>query len=96
VNGGRDVHSATRLPKRTTRLLLKPPTRMWKPTSTLAAETSDSAGCGNLRPRWLLTVCIVCNLCRPQETYVNVGFRSPPAAWYDGERRLKEVGPIPG
>ena len=28
---------------------------------------------GNLRSPSLRTVCIGCNLCRPQETYVNVG-----------------------
>jgi hypothetical protein len=29
----------------------------------------------NLRSRRLHTLCIGCNLCRPTESYVNVGFR---------------------
>ena len=33
----------------------------------------------------LLAVCIGCNLCRPQATYVNVGFVTP-ASWCQAGR----------
>jgi hypothetical protein len=41
----------------------------------IAARTGHS--CRSLRKPRLLTVCMVCNLCRPCETYVHVGFVTP-------------------
>ena len=46
--------------------------------------------CRNLRSHWLLTLCTCCNLCRPTESYVNVGFGSG----RNGLSRLLGPGPL--